>query len=117
MVPEAGAFFGRRNTWNIIFRERYKRFFTPYVLRLIVVPPRSEADWRKPHKSDGTRLWKLRGRTDVRERHGARSLMARNSMERLVASTIWSREGSFFPVHGVNSALPSIYKFGIMLVL
>ena len=36
--------FGRRMTWNIIFRERYKRFVTPYVLRLIDVPPQSQAD-------------------------------------------------------------------------
>ena len=52
-----------------------------------------------------------------RERHGARSLMARNSTEHLVASTIWSREDPFFSVHGVNTALPSIYKCDIMLVL
>ena len=43
--------------------------------------------------------------------------MARNFTEHLVASTIWSREDPFFPVHGVNTALSSIYKCGIMLVL
>ena len=41
--------------------------------------------------------------------------MGRNSTERLVASTIWSREDSFFPVHGANTALSSIYKRGIIL--
>ena len=59
MVPESGAFCGRRMTWNTIFRERYERLVTPYVLRLIAVPPRSQADSRKPHKLDDTRLWKL----------------------------------------------------------
>ena len=45
MVPEAGAFlFDRRMTWNIIFRERYKQFVTPYVLRLISFTPRSQVD-------------------------------------------------------------------------
>ena len=43
--------------------------------------------------------------------------MTRNSMVRLVASTIWSREDSFFPLHGVNTALLSFYKRGNMLVL
>ena len=61
MVAEAGAFFGKYMTWNIIFREGCKRFVTPYVLQLIAVPVRSQAGLRKPHKSDGTRLWKLRG--------------------------------------------------------
>ena len=37
MVPEAGAFFGRRMTSNIIFREGYKRSGTPNVLRSIAV--------------------------------------------------------------------------------
>ena len=37
MVPDAGAFFGRRMTWNAIFRERYKRSVIPNVLRLIAV--------------------------------------------------------------------------------
>ena len=36
--------FGRKMTWNIIFHERYKRPVTPYVLRLIVVSPQSQAD-------------------------------------------------------------------------
>ena len=41
MEPEAGAFSGRRITWNIIFREKYKRFVMPYVLlQLIVVSPK-----------------------------------------------------------------------------
>ena len=44
MVPEAGAFFGRRMTWNIIFRERYKRFVT-YAVRIA-------ADCCPPTKSD-----------------------------------------------------------------
>ena len=37
MVPEAGAFFGRRITLNIIFRERNKRSVTPNVLRPIAI--------------------------------------------------------------------------------
>ena len=37
MVPEAGAVFGRRMTWNIIFQEMYKRPVTPNVLWPIVV--------------------------------------------------------------------------------
>ena len=36
MVPETGALFGRRMTWNIIFREGYKRFVTPYQVRIAV---------------------------------------------------------------------------------
>ena len=44
MIPEAGVFYGRWMTWNILFRKRYKRFVTPYVLQLIAVPPRSQAD-------------------------------------------------------------------------
>ena len=36
--------------------------------------------------------------------------MARNSTERLVASTVWSREDPLFPAHGVNTTLLSIYK-------
>ena len=40
------VFCGRRMVWNIIFRERYKRFVTPYILRLIVAPSRSQADTR-----------------------------------------------------------------------
>ena len=38
MVPEPGAFvFGRKMTWSLIFRERYKRSVTPNTLRSIVV--------------------------------------------------------------------------------
>ena len=29
--------FGRRLTWNIIFQEKYERFVTPYVSRLITI--------------------------------------------------------------------------------
>ena len=61
--------FGRWVTWNIIFRERYKLIV--YAVRIAVF--RSQAGWRN------SRLWKLRGRTDVRKRHGASSLMGRNS--------------------------------------
>ena len=43
--------------------------------------------------------------------------MGRNSTEQLVASTFGSREDPLFSAHGVNTTLPSIYKFGIMLVL
>ena len=34
-----------------------------------------------------------------------------------MAIAIGSQEEQFFPVHGVNTALPSIFKCGIMLVL
>ena len=34
-----------------------------------------------------------------------------------MASTVWSREGQHFPVHRVNTTLPSIYKCVIMLDL
>ena len=74
---------------------------------------RSQAGSKKPRYSDGLRRWKLRGCTDVRKRHGVRSMMARTSTERLVASTIWSRENPLFPAHrhhGVNTTHPSIYK-------
>ena len=37
MISEAGVFFGRRMTWNIIFREKYKRSVTSNVLWSIAV--------------------------------------------------------------------------------
>ena len=43
--------------------------------------------------------------------------MAKYSMEQLVASTIRSREDPPFPAHGVNTTLPSIYKYVIVLTL
>ena len=71
-----------------------------------------------PSKFDGTRLCELWGYTFVAERHGARSLMGMNYIERLVASAIWSRENPLFPAHcqhGVD--LPFIsYKCGIILI-
>ena len=74
---------------------------------------RSQGGSNTPKYSEGLRLWKLRGCTDVRERHSVRSMMARISTVRLVASTIWSREYPLFPAHrhhGVNTTRPSIYK-------
>ena len=74
---------------------------------------RSQAGSKKPKYSEGLRLWKLRGCTDVRERHSARSMMARISTERLVASTIWSLEYPLLAAHrhhGVNTTLPNIHE-------
>ena len=42
---------------------------------------------------------------NARERHGAKSLMTRNSTGRLVASTIWSREDPLFIYSLCNSIL------------
>ena len=54
--------------------------------------------------------------TNVRERHGARSFMARNSTESLVATMIWSREDLLFyeHQHGVNPPFIT-WKCGVML--
>ena len=95
MIPEAGEFFGRRRTWNSFSKKGNTRLVTSYVLRSIAIS--SQPGWfdeakKEKKKPDGSRLWKLKGWTDVRKRHGARSLAARNSTERLVAITIWSRE-------------------------
>ena len=64
--------------------------------------PQSQTGSEGPQKPGGTRLWKLRGRTDVGERHGARSLIARTPLSGLAASTIWSREDPLFSVHQVS---------------
>ena len=82
MVPEAGVCFDRGMTWNIIFRGRYRRFVTPYVLRSIAVPLKARR-YGETSKSDGTRLCELWEQTNVRKLHEARSLMARTSTERL----------------------------------
>ena len=61
------------------------------------------------------------GINGCQERHGARRLMARNSMKRLRGEYDLESRGSAFyctpSAAGANTALPSIYKCGIMLVL
>ena len=60
------------------------------------------------------------GRTDVRECHGGRSSIARNSAERLVASAIWSWEDPPFSGTSSTSSQPSFhiyYECDSMLIL
>ena len=80
MVPDAGAFFGRRMTWNIIFRERYKQPVTPYVLWWIAILPDARI---------------IRG--DVKgRRHEAMSAVGINRCQ----GTPWSEELDSKELHG-----------------
>ena len=117
LVPEAGAFFGRRMTSNTISQKRYKRFVTPYyVLRLIAGSPRSQADTGNP-QSPMARDYvscgdeRMQGTPwseefDGKELHGAAG-----------GDYDLKPRGSVFPAHRVNITLPSIYKCSIILFL
>ena len=101
---ERFALLGQITTCTIFWRiddsgfkhieELYRKLFKPYVKRSIAFPPAVTGSICH------VRLWELEGRlevigslrrSEVRERHGAKSLTARNSAEHLVASVIWSR--------------------------
>ena len=122
MVSEAGEFFGRRRTWNIIFQERCKRFVTPYVLRLLItISPKP--DWFKGaakvrrHEAMGAAGMNGRQGTPWREEldgkkfHGAAWWRVRSGVER-IRFFLYTKSAA-----GASTALPSIYKCGIMLVL
>ena len=106
MVPEAGAFFGRRMTWNLILR--CKRSVTPNVLRSIAVSLRPDC-FEEAGKIRRLATMKAAGINGCQERYVARSLITRNSTEHLVESTIGRQENPFFSAHGVNTTLPDIY--------
>ena len=75
------AFFLQMDDSDIIFRGRDKRIVYA-VLRSIAVPPQSQADtWS--HQVRRHAVMGAEGMNGCQERHGARSLMARNFTERL----------------------------------
>ena len=95
------------------FKSGTGELFTPYVKRSIDLS--SIVAGSKCH----ARLRELEGRlevigsqgwTVVRERHGAKSLTARNSTERLVASVIWSRENPRF----LDTVYPSFIDYSVV---
>ena len=61
--------------------------------------PRSQAGLKISCRQQRHEAILAMGWTGVRERHGARSLMARNSTECLLASAIWSLVDPRFPGH------------------
>ena len=116
MVPEAGAFFGRR---MIIFQERYRRFVTPYVLRSIAVSPQpgcfEEAEKVRrlaamnPAGMNGCQETPRSEKLDGKKLHGAAWWRVRSRAERIRFFLYISTGG--------NTTLTSIYRCGIMLVL
>ena len=122
MVSEAGAFLVVGGLGTSFPRE-YKRFVTPYVLRVIAIFSKpgwfEEAAKVRQYEAMETAgingwqgpLWSKE--LEGKGLHGARGL---------VVSTVWSRDDPLFPAHQVSSRRhhinsPSIYKHGIMLVL
>ena len=93
MVPVAGAFFCRNMTSEYHFPERGTSDW--YVLRLIAV---SHTGSRQNPTV-----------TDVRERHGARSMMARNSTERLDGECDLELRGSAVSCTSLKTARPLEY--------
>ena len=118
-LDEAATVFGRMDDLESSTCKRGTgESFTPYILRSIAVSLRPGCfetvmllRTAQGHPSNGV--------NGCRERHGARSLMAGNSTERLVA--IWSREDPRFPGHcqhdQPNPSFNVYNKFGIMLIL
>ena len=106
-LDEAAEFFGRKDDLGISLQERDMRIV--YAVRIAVNRFFLRSGWfDKSYRRERLEAFECQGRTVAKERHRAKSLMAKNSAERLVASAIWNRENPRFWTPSTRPAHPSL---------